>query len=368
MKIQSIEAIPLKVPYWDLALPRNSNREFHGAHYLVLLKVQTDDGLVGYGETFSLYPLVQRALVALIEDAMAPVVVGSDAHDISAVSQKIQERFAAFGRGGLIANAMGALEIALWDIAGRRGGLPVHQLLGGAVKTEIPCIAALSSYLDSAIVADCAREAINQGYRRVKIHERDIDVIRAARTAIGPDIPLIVDVNCHWSVEYARQVLPALMECNPHFLEDPIWPPENFDALRQLKNQFDVPLATGADASTVWRFKEILDADVISYAQPDVCTVGGILEFSKVAALCAMKGVTVSPHTPFYGPAMLATLHLLATISDDAGYSCLFVDYGFSICGAAGTPNRGVLQVPQGPGLGFEPNPDFLEKYRVALT
>lgn len=367
MKIKSLEAIPLRVPYGVPALNRTSAEQKLDAHYLVLLKVETEDGVIGYGETLTYIPLVQRALVALLEDGIAPLAIGHDATDISALSHEIQFRLASFGRGGLIANALSALDIALWDIAGRVSGLPLHRLLGGAVKTEIPCMAALLPYLDASAIAEGARTAVDQGYGRIKIHERDMDVVRAARNAIGPDVRLMVDVNCHWSAEYAHRVLPELLECDPYWLEDPIWPPENFDALRQLKGRFDISLAAGGEASTAWRFKEILDTDIISFAQPDTCTVGGITEFCKVVTLCALKGVTVAPHTPFQGPAMLATLHLIATLHDDIAYAYNFVEYGSSMYGAAGIPSRGALQLPLGAGLGIEPDQDFLQKHRVTL-
>jgi L-alanine-DL-glutamate epimerase-like enolase superfamily enzyme len=366
MKIATCEALPLRVPFKDPGPIGGSTKE-PGAHHLVLLRVETEDGVVGYGESFTYVPGLQRAMVGLLEDAIAPLAVGREAGDIGALVHQIQSQFAFFGRGGLITNALAALDIALWDIAGRASGQPLHRLLGGAHKTEIPCIASLNSYLDPAAAAECARVAVKRGYRRVKIHERQIEVVRAVREAVGPGVRLMVDVNCHWGLDHAIQVLPALLECNPYWLEDPIWPPENFAGLRELKNRFGVRLAAGGDASTVWRFQEILDADVLAFAQPDTCTVGGVTEFNRVATLCALKGVTVAPHTPFQGPALLASLHLIATLRDDAAFAYTFVDFATSMYGAAGMPSGGVLKVPQGPGLGFEPDPGFLREHRVAL-
>jgi L-alanine-DL-glutamate epimerase-like enolase superfamily enzyme len=178
----------------------------------------------------------------------------------------------------------------------------------------------------------------------------------------------MVDVNCHWGFEHAIRILPALMECNPYWLEDPVWPPENFAAMRELKSRFGVRLAGGGDVSTAWRFREMLDADALAFAQPDTCTLGGVSEWTRAATLCALKGVTVAPHTPFQGPALLATLHLVSTIRDDAAYAFTFLDFAASAYGAASTPTNGALKVPQTAGLGYEPDAGFLKEYRVAFS
>jgi L-alanine-DL-glutamate epimerase-like enolase superfamily enzyme len=365
MKIARCQALPLRVPFKEPAGGAAAREA--GAHHLVLLKVETDAGVVGYGETFTSVPALQRAMVALLEDAIAPLALGRDPADIAALTHDIQSRFAFFGRGGLLTNALAALDIALWDIAGRVSGQPLYRLLGGARKTEIPCIASLNPYLDPAAAAACAEAAVRRGYRRVKIHERQLEVVRAVRDAIGPAVRLMVDVNCHWSLDHAIQVMPALLDQNPYWLEDPIWPPENFAGLRELKNRFGVRLAGGGDASTVWRFRDLLDADVLAFAQPDTCTVGGVSEFTRVATLCALRGVTVAPHTPFQGPALLASLHLIATLPDDSAFAYTFLDFPASMYGTAGVPSGGILAVPQGPGLGVEPDAAFLREHRVAL-
>lgn len=368
MKIKAINTIPLRIPFNDPAPADALAGQRLDAHHLVLVKVETEGGIVGYGEALAYLPVLQRPLVALLNDAIAPLAIGRDARDINGLVHNIQFQLASFGRGGLIANALSALDIALWDIAGRASGQPLHRLLGGNLKAEIPCIASLNRYLDPVAVAERSRAAVERGYTRVKVHERDIEVVRAARKAVGPDVRLMVDVNCHWSIEQAHRVLPELLECDPYWLEDPIWPPENFDGLRELKDRFGIRLATGGDASMAWRFKEILAADCIAFAQPDTCVVGGVTEFCKVAALCALKNVTVAPHTPFQGPAMLASLHVISTLRDDSAYAYTFVEFEASMYGAAGVPSHGMLTVPQEPGLGYDPDPDFLRDYHIKLA
>jgi D-galactarolactone cycloisomerase len=365
MTIRKIDVVPLLVPYKHPVPAKPGSGA--DAHRLVLLRVETEDGVVGWGESFAHLPALQRAMVALHEDAIAPAAIGRDAGDIAALVHDIQLGLAFFGRGGLIMNALAALDIALWDIAGRIAGQPLHRLLGGALKTEIPCIASMSPYRDPAAAAACAQEAVARGYRRIKLHERQLEVVQAVRRAVGPDLRLMVDVNCHWELDHAIRILPALLDCDPYWLEDPIWPPENFAGLRELKQRFGVRLAAGGDASTVWRFREMLDQDVLAFAQPDTCTVGGVTEFSRVATLCALKGVTVAPHTPFLGPALLASLHLISTLRDDSAYAYTFLDFPGSLYGAAGMPSQGILKVPAGAGLGYEPDAGFLSEYRIAL-
>jgi L-alanine-DL-glutamate epimerase-like enolase superfamily enzyme len=365
LTIRKVESFPLRVPYKHMA-PVKSDPTADSVR-MVLLRVETEGGLVGWGESFASTPAIQRAIVALHEDAVAPAALGRDAGEISRLVHDIQSRLAFFGRGGLIMNAVAALDIALWDIAGRAAGQPLHRLLGGALQTEIPCIASMSSYLDPAAAAAVAAEAVKRGYRRVKIHERQLEVVQSVRRAIGPDIRLMVDVNCHWGLDHAIRIMPALLQCDPYWLEDPIWPPENFVGLRELKARFGVRLAGGGDASTVWRFEEILAHGVLAFAQPDTCTGGGVTEFRRIQALCALKGVTVAPHTPFQGPALLASLHLIAAGRDDSAYAYTFLDFAGSAYGSAGIPSNGVLKLPDGPGLGAEPDAGFLKEFRVAL-
>lgn len=365
MKIRNVESIPLKVPYKHCA--PNIGDPKADLMRMVLLRVETEDGLVGWGESFASSPALQRAMVALHEDALAPAAIGRASGDIGTIVHDIQMQLAFYGRNGLIMNAIAALDIALWDIAAKRAGQPLHRLLGGAVKTEIPCIASMSSYLDPQKAVAVARQAVARGYSRIKIHERQLEVIQAVRQAIGPDIWLMVDVNCHWELDHAIRILPAVMECDPYWVEDPVWPPENFVALRELKQRFGVRMAGGGDVSTAWRFRELLDADVLAFAQPDTCTIGGVTEWMRAATLCAQAGVTIAPHTPFQGPSLLATLHLMSTVRDDGAYAFTFLDFAGSAYGAAGVPTNGVFKVPQGPGLGFEPDPAFLKDYRVAF-
>ena len=365
MTIRKVECFPLQVPYRHaVATPPAAKPD---THRMVLLRVETEGGLVGWGESFAHVPALQRAMVALHQDAIAPAALGRDAGDIDAIVHDIQFRLAFFGRGGLIMNAVAALDIALWDIAARAAGQPLHRLLGGALKTEIPCIASLSPYLDPAVTAACAQAALARGYTRIKIHERQLEVVQAVRRAIGPDVRLMVDCNCHWGLDQAIAMLPALLACDPYWLEDPIWPPENWAGLRELKRRFGVRLAGGGDVSTVWRFREMLECDVLAFAQPDTCTIGGVTEFRRAATVCALNGVTVAPHTPFQGPALLASLHLISTLRDDSAYAYSFLDFAGSLYGAAGMPKNGVLALPDGPGLGCEPDPGFLAEHAVTL-
>ena len=360
-KIRKIDVVPLRVPYKHFVTGAAD------AYRMVLLRVETEDGVVGWGESFASQPAVQRALACLIADGVAPAALGREAGDIGALVHEIQHGLAFFGRGGLIMNALAALDIALWDIAGKRAGQPLHRLFGGARKTQIPCIASMSSYLDPKTASAIAEVAKQQGYSRIKIHERQLEVVQAVRRTVGADTWLMVDVNCHWELDHAIRTLPALLECNPYWLEDPVWPPENFTALRELKQRFGVRMAGGGDVSTAWRFRELLDANVLAFAQPDTCTIGGPTEWLRAATLCNQAGVTIAPHTPFQGPALLATLHLAATVSDDCAYAFTFLDFVASLYGAAGTPTKGMLAVPTGPGLGHDPDEAMLREYKVTL-
>jgi len=215
-------------------------------------------------------------------------------------------------------------------------------------------------------VAERTRRAIAEGYRHVKLHETAEREVRAARETAGEGFPLMLDTNCPWTAEEARRMAARLAPYDLHWLEEPIFPPDDAVALARLRRETGVPLASGENACTAVQFRDLLAAGAVDYVQPSVTKVGGVTEFVQAAALAAAANVPVMPHSPYFGPGFLATLHLLAAQPRPGLAERFHLDLEASLYGDAVDPVGGVCRVPDGPGLGREPDPNVIRDYRVA--
>lgn len=367
MKIVRVEAIPLSIPCrhgaegWALGTGGWRSLDF------CLVRVDTDAGLTGWGEAFSYS--CRRAVVAAVSDMVAPLVVGRDAGrdaaEIGALHREIQRRLHIFGRFGIAAFALSGLDIALWDIAGKAAGKPLHGLLGGAQRERLACYASLLRYADTALVARYCEQALAEGFGAIKLHEASEPVIAAARAAVPRHTALLLDVNCEWSVADAIAVGRRLAPMGLEWFEEPVFPPEDGAGLRAVGDASGIPIAAGENCCFATQFAALFDAGAVQYAQPSVTKLGGVTEFRKVAALAAERGVKLAPHSPYFGPGALATLHLVAALAGEARFEYLYLQADASLYGDRLAPRRGELEVPQGPGLGADPDPDVIRRYRA---
>jgi L-alanine-DL-glutamate epimerase-like enolase superfamily enzyme len=159
----------------------------------------------------------------------------------------------------------------------------------------------------------------------------------------------------------------ACREAKPLFLEEPVWPPEDFATLAEVRKQGGLGVAAGENACTVHQFRQMMDAGAVSHAQPSVTKVGGVTEYLKVVALADERGVRLAPHSPYFGPGLLATLHLVS-LRDDATFVEVFYMKRAAClwCGRIDVDSSGQVAVPDGPGLGYEPDRDVMDRYRAA--
>lgn len=366
MKIVGLEAVPLSIPTNYGADAMTFGTGGWRSLDFCLVRVDTDAGISGWGEAFSYS--CRRAVVAAVRDMIAPLVVGRDvkldAEGIAALHGEIQRRLHIFGRFGITAFALSGLDIALWDLAGKAAGKPMHALLGGAKRERLACYASLLRYAEPAQVARHCERALTEGFGAIKLHEVSEPAIAAARAAVPPHAPLLLDVNCEWSVGDAIAVGRRLAPLGLGWFEEPVFPPEDAAGLRAVGEASAIPIAAGENCCFATQFAALFDAGAVRYAQPSVTKLGGVTEFRKVAALAAERGVELAPHSPYFGPGALATLHLIAALAEAARFEYFYLEAEAGLYGELLEPRRGELAVPQGHGLGADPDPDVIRRYR----
>ena len=370
MKIARIDTIPLAIPHEHGGPPPAWGGQAWEALNILLVRVETEDGAIGWGEAFSYncMPAVQ----AMVDSTVAPVLIGRDATNIIALNRELQQSLHLFGRYGITIFGISAIDIALWDLAAKRVGVALGQLLGGPVSPPlVPGYASLLKYGDSELVAGMVRAALDEGYPAIKLHETGESEVAAAREAMGEGVPLCVDTNCPWTPVQAQVMANRLKAHGLHWLEEPIFPPEDFAALARLQRESGVDLACGENACTAVEFRRLIEAEAVRYVQPSVTKLGGVTEFFKVVALAESCGVTVMPHSPYFGPGWLATLQLLAAMPLTGSLGGGWIERFYTRLEVTLYPDfvspvdGGRFRIPTGPGLGAEPDPDVIRDYRV---
>jgi L-alanine-DL-glutamate epimerase-like enolase superfamily enzyme len=276
----------------------------------------------------------------------------------------VQKKLHVFGRSGPLFYGISAVDIAMWDIAGKVAGVPVYRLLGGSRSTDLPCYASLIRYSDPALVRGNVRRALDSGFSNLKLHEIEPSAIRAAREEAGPDVEIMLDVNCPWTLLEARGRAEELKDIQLKWLEEPIWPPENFDGLAQLRKVCGIPIAAGENSSTLMDFERLLAAEAVDFVQPSVAKMGGISELCKIFPTAAVRNITVMPHCFYDGPGLLAAIHVTAALGTaDAMIEWRFFDLEAQLYGGGLVPLNGRISVPQSPGLGISPDPNVIREY-----
>lgn len=367
MLITNVRAHHVRIPYDAGVASFKQGASSISALEIVLVEVSTDAGLTGWGDAFSY--VCPKTTAAAIDEMIAPQARGlevPDAADIPAFMERIQRNLHLFGRYGITMFAISGLDIALWDLAAKAKGLPLHRLLGSRKRSRIPAYASLLRIGTPELVASECETALRRGYAAIKLHETTMPAVFAARQAIGADIPLMVDMNCPLDGPEAIAFAQACRATALKFLEEPVWPPEDFVTLAEVRSKGGLDIAAGENACTVHQFRQMMTAGAVSYAQPSVTKVGGITEYLKVTALADEMGVKLAPHSPYFGPGFLATLQLMSLRDDDTFVEVFYMNRAACLWGRhIDADANGTIAVPDGPGLGYEPDRQVMEHYRV---
>ena len=360
MKITAISTCHVRIPFsCGARAPAFAGRTWDTVDTL-LVRVDTDADISGWGEAFG--HTIIPATRAAIETMLAPVCLGRDPTQINALLLDLHQQLHIFGRNGPLVYGLSGIDMALWDIAGKRAGLPVYELLGGTAKRQLPVYASLIRYSDPDLVARNAARAVAQGFRQVKLHEIGFEQARAARAAIGPGVALMVDANCPWSIAEARRMAQRLRELDLFWLEEPCWPPENYAGLAEVR-RIGVAIAAGENNNSATGFLHMFQAGAVDFAQPSPAKIGGISEARKVFALAEAHNVQLAPHTPYFGPGLLAGLQLNAAHVPETLVEWLYFDLETSLYGDAILPREGHIALPTGAGLGYDPDPAVIARF-----
>lgn len=340
----------------------------------LLVRVSTDEGLVGWGEG-SLHGATGAVETQIHE--LGAMLVGQDP---AGPEQHWQRLYHAWRwRGGATAmTALAALDIALWDIEGKRLGVPVYRLLGGAQRDRLKVYAShwLSGVRKPELAAEGAREAIRRGYHGFKFIpvtyeglrddeageiRRATELMAAAREGAGPDAEIYIECSEFLSPRTAIMLDEAFRPYRPAWFEEPI-PYENAAAMVALQGQIRTPIATGERLLTRFEFRELLERGGCRIVQPDLMHAGGITEVRKIASLADTYYVPVAPHNPTGPICCAAAMHLAAAIPNFLVLEQM-EDQRASRDRASTPPIRlenGHFLLPEGPGLGIEPDIEAL--------
>jgi L-alanine-DL-glutamate epimerase-like enolase superfamily enzyme len=361
LKITSAECFVVEIPFSfagsGLGIMPLAFRSLEFA----LIRLEDENEHVGWGEGFGYFTV--DATKAITDRLILPRLVDAEVEDIREWHERTQLDLHLFGRYGVTMFALSGVDIALWDLAAKRAGRPLYSFLGTAAPRPLSSYASLLRYGDADLATAACREALAAGYRIIKLHETDLEVIAACRDEVGPDIALSVDVNCQWGAEFVRANRFRLIDLGIAWLEEPLFPPEDFAGLRELRSP-RLPLAAGENWCTATQFAAA--AESVDIWQPSVTKVGGITEYLKILQLAAFRSVPVVPHCPYFGPGFYATLHLATAHTQMDRIEILWVDPDAWLSDASLFRDGPSIQAPTDPGLGFAPDPDVLARYRRA--
>ncbi|SCG54756.1 galactonate dehydratase [Micromonospora echinaurantiaca] len=334
-------------------------RSLYSSRYETLLvEVVAEDGTTGWGE--ALAPVAPEVPAAIVDLLLAPVLVGMDATAPRPAWYRLRDLMRE--RGHLVghqADALAAVDIALWDLAGRLAGLGVAQLLGGAFRTRLPTYVSGLPRPTDPERAELARDWADRGATAVKLHLghgvaadlTTVDVVRAA----APGLRVAVDGHWAYGVDEAVALARGLAERGAWFLEAPL-APEDVVGHAELAARSTVPVAVGEALRNRYEFAQWLDARALRIAQPDVARTG-ITEAMAIAELCAARHVPVAPHHSVgMGVSLAAGLHVAAAVADLAAfeYQPTSTEVGSRILTGPVPLHPAAFDLPAGPGLGVD--------------
>lgn len=391
MKITGIETFVLSYRY-DTAIADAQN--YFSTRNAVLLRIATDEGLVGIGEA-ACFGGPPSTTTHMIEHELAPMLIGRDPTNIERLWRMMFDRTRQHGRGGVVMCAMSGVDIALWDILGKKAGLPLYKLLGGYADKLVPYASSgfYTGENDIQALGEAMDGYFRQGFRYAKMkvgrdpdefqsplshlvdgdkynhsHERDLERVAACcRVAEKYGAKIMVDANCSWNTYTAIRMGRELEKMGVFWLEEPL-ALDNVDGSAEVCAALALPVAGYETETGKFRFREYIDKQAVDIVQPDAIWSGGITECRKIAHYAEAHCLPVMPHAFSSAVSLAANAHLLASLGNggilemDRNVYPLRTDL---LTESLDIAPDGFVHLPQGPGLGIELRDDTVEKYRV---
>ena len=361
----------------------------------LFVEVSTDEGVSGWGEITSTTRIANRALCAILRQ-VGGQIAGEDPSRIEFLWHKLFRSFTYMGSRGAACECVSAIDIALWDIRGKVLGLPVYELLGGAVRDEISLythpdqsrfttregvVAEIEAIVKSGHTGlkfdpypyqrggDEQRNGYLDGSMSRADERKAAELTALIRETAGPDVDILIDAHGRFDVPTAIRLCRSLEEAGDiDWFEEPV-PPESYDALAQVRDKVNAPISVGERAHTRWDFVQILERRLTDYIMPDVTWTGGITELKKIATLAEAYFIPISPHDAGGPINILAGAHVMMTVPnfykletsrwDLSGYN--------ELMHTRLDNSNGALKLPRVPGLGIEMNRDYLAQNEVEL-
>ena len=367
MQISRIDAKVLRA---DLQRPFRYSQAAYSQRTAALVRVETGDGIVGWGEAYGPAEVAAEA----VRSFYAPLLIGRDPRDRESLWHLMFARGVDYGPKGILVAALSAIDIALWDIGARAAGMPLYRFLGASEQRSIPCYAT-GFYFQAddvqAIARDFAFEAeqlLARGFRAMKLKvglgvQNDLVLIETVRQAIGPGIRLMIDANHAYdpatAIDLGRRAEPYDLA----WFEEPVTPLDP-GAYLEVKRALRIPIAGGEAEYTRFGFEPLLRTRALDYAQPDLCACGGISEGLKIASLASLYSVHVTPHAWGTAVGQAAALHFYAArpshpatlVAEQKWIECDQSEHPlrYSIVKQPIELRQGEWILPQSPGLGIE--------------
>ncbi|MGA9659836.1 MAG: mandelate racemase/muconate lactonizing enzyme family protein [Asticcacaulis sp.] len=385
MKITEIRSHVLQ---YELDEDLGYSQQYYSRRTTHLVEVRTDNGLVGWGECFG-GGNIAFANKTIVEKVIQPLIIGMNPLDREVIWHKVYNLMRDHGQKGMPIQSLSGVDIALWDIAGKFFDVPVYQLLGGAFRDKIE-VYGYGMMLQQVPnlperFAKESQKILDGGFKAMKMKiginpKKDIELVDAVLGTIGADVPLMVDANHAYTTREAISLGRELEKRGIAWFEEPV-APEDHCGYRDLCEALDMNIAGGEAEFTSWGFRDLIQNRCVDILQPEVCGLGGITEYQKVLAMARAHFVPVMNHVWGSAVAVGTNLHLLAALPDFPGAAHPIqpmLEYDT-------TPNRfreelllmplkiqeqvkasgGTIDLPQGPGLGVEPDPDFIRYFSV---
>lgn len=375
MKLTGIEPIVLRYP---------EPNDFNNLRHTVLVRVTAADGTEGWGEAIAMWPEACKAVAHLIEDGLAATVIGMDVTEPPTIWQALKRHTWWYGEGGLATMALSAIDMAIWDCAGKCTGRSLSEMLGGAVHEKLPAIASL--HVNHPTLEDSVSTVagyIASGFRGVKLGfgkkgpskvgqdpAYDVDFVKAIRAGIGPEALLMIDIGngVRWDARTAIWATTRMAEYDISWIEEPLHP-DDWAGLATLRKSVTTRIATGEREWTVAAYERLIATGLVDVIGVDPARAEGITGFQRIAALVEGAGAVINAHAWSTAITSAASLHLSAATSAAEVFELKPIENPMQhdLVENPIWHRDGLVRPPDGPGLGVVPFQSVIDRYRLDL-